>query len=250
MQGDIVRGCTDYTQEARGWVKPARKPPRAKRVTLFVLVVAAVVISVSSLWPKQNADGFSIESQAKVVESDATSVRSEPGDKPSVSTEKAESRQVLVVYITGAVANPGVYELEVGGRLNDAVNMAGGLADGAAINYINLASTLKDGVHIHIPYVSEIESGEAARIVSNGAAGITEASNPSGTEKAPQIQLVNINTATATELETLPGVGPVIAKRIIDYREKYGAYKNIGELKNVSGIGDKTFEGLADRICV
>ena len=245
-----MRGCFDYTQEARGWVKPARKPSRAKRATVLIMIIAATVISVSSLWPKQNADGFSIESPAKVVENEAEISKSALEDRSPVSTEKAKDRQTLVVYITGAVTNPGVYELEVGERLVDVVNMAGGLTDGAAINYINLAAILKDGVHIHIPFISEIESGEATRIVSSGAVNATELSGPSGTEKTQQTQLVNINTATATELETLPGVGPVIAKRIIDYREKNGAYKNIGELKNVSGIGDKTFEGLADRICV
>jgi len=250
MQGDIVRGCFDYTQEARGWVKPAKKSSKAKQATVLILVITAVVVLISSLWPKQNVDGFSIESSVKVAESEVETSGSELGDRSTVSTEKAGDRQVLVVYITGAVTNPGVYELEPGGRLYDVVNLAGGLTEGAAINYINLAAPLKDGVHIHIPYTSEIESGEAAKIVSNGAVSTTEPSGMTGTEKTQQIQLVNINTATAAELETLPGVGPVIAKRIIDYREKYGGFKNIGELKNVSGIGDKTFEGLADRICV
>jgi len=274
-----VRGCTDYTQEARGWAKSPVKKPVTKRLTVFLLAVIALVMLASSLWPHLVKERLIVESTKgqgapQGAPQGATLGASQgmtPGTMPeatqgaSQSTKapdsnnsngsllpdsKAEGSATVVVYLTGAVLNPGVYELKEASRLHDVVVLAGGLVDGAAANYINLAAPLKDGTHIHIPFVSEIDSGEAARITANGAKDGTEYSNPATTEKLSQSRLVNINTATAAELETLPGVGPVTSKRIIDYREKYGGFKSIEELKNVSGIGDKTFEGLADKVCV
>ena len=242
-----MKGCTDYTQEARNWVRPPQRRRGLKNVVLLLLAVVITVGIVTVVMPGKPEETFSIAStkEAEAVSNAASSEAMQDRSVP-VYALQAEEKQKLIVYITGAVENPGVYELKEGDRLNDAVSLAGGLIEGSAANYVNLAASLKDGTHIHIPFISEIESGEAAKISAGGAFGSPEA-DPASPQ---QSKLVNINTATQAELETLPGIGAITAQRIIDYRNKYGAYKSIEDLKNVSGIGDKKFEDLADKVCI
>ena len=137
----------------------------------------------------------------------------------------------ISVYVSGQVKNISVVELEDNGNLKfvDAVNAAGGLTEFADADAVNLAETLTDGQHIHIP------TKEIFLMPQN----ISSSSD-----------LVNINTADAEQLETLKGVGSALAQRIIDYREQNGAFKSIDELKNVRGIGDKKFAAIKDKITV
>ncbi|MBR2773845.1 MAG: helix-hairpin-helix domain-containing protein [Selenomonadaceae bacterium] len=137
----------------------------------------------------------------------------------------------ISVYVSGQVKNISVVELEDNGNLRivDAVNKAGGLTDLADAGAINLAEPLTDGQHIHIP-TKEI-SLQAQNISVNASS-----------------DLVNINTANAERLETLKGIGPALAQRIIEYREQNGAFKSIDEIKNVRGIGDKKFAAFKDKI--
>ncbi|MGB9976132.1 MAG: helix-hairpin-helix domain-containing protein [Thermovenabulum sp.] len=131
----------------------------------------------------------------------------------------------IYVYVTGAVKNPGVYKLRDGDRVKDLVEIAGGLGENADLLSVNLAKKLTDEEKIHIPYVNESDSGNS---VKDGR--------------------ININTADETELDKLPGIGPSLAKRIIDYRNTHGPFKKIDEIKNVAGIGDKKFQDIKDLI--
>lgn len=148
-----------------------------------------------------------------------------PLEPPSPPVKK------ISVYVSGQVKNISVVELEDNGNLRivDAVNKAGGLTDLADAGAINLAEPLTDGQHIHIP-TKEI-SLQAQNISVNASS-----------------DLVNINTANAEQLETLKGIGPALAQRIIEYREQNGAFKSIDEIKNVRGIGDKKFAAFKDKI--
>ena len=139
----------------------------------------------------------------------------------------------ISVYVSGQVENISVVELEDNGDLHlvDAVNKAGGLTDLADADAINLAEKLTDGQHIHIP-TKEI---------------LLQEKNFSGTSSG---DLVNINTADVEQLSTLKGIGPAMAQRIIDYREQNGKFKNVDELKNVRGIGQKKFDALKDKITI
>jgi competence protein ComEA len=142
----------------------------------------------------------------------------------------------IVVHITGAVPRPGVYALPEGARVQDAISAAGGFLAEAEKSGINLARVLDDGEQIDIPYV------EGASIVVP-TPGI-EVVDSSSTE------LININTASQFELETLPGIGPTTAEKIIEYREENGPFSTIEDIMDVSGIGPGTFERIKDLITV
>lgn len=140
------------------------------------------------------------------------------------------------VYVSGAVNDPAVYELELGSIVQDAIDAAGGPVSDADLAGVNLALELKDQQQVHVP-----REGEASPppVVSGGTSGEEE-------EGAP----VNINTATAVELESLPGIGPVTAEKIVEYREANGSFSNVEEIQDVPGIGEKTFEGMEGLITV
>ncbi|MBC7251594.1 MAG: helix-hairpin-helix domain-containing protein [Anaerolineae bacterium] len=146
----------------------------------------------------------------------------------------------LRVYVTGAVVHPDVYLLEAGSIVRDAVVAAGGATAEADLNRINLAQQVYDQQQIYIPKV-----GEESLPLPSPPASLTSAA--SSVQPAGK---VNINTATAEELDTLPGIGPALAQRIIEYRQTNGPFQSIEEIKNVSGIGDKLFEKLKDLITI
>ena len=171
------------------------------------------------------------------------------GDAPVDSsdipaTERAPDTR-CIVHVDGAVAAPGVVEVEGQDvRVYDAVEAAGGLLEDADTSGINLAEPLMDGAKIHIPHEGEVvETGESSlptgQVSTVGATG-------SGTS----MTLVNLNTATAEELQTLPGIGEVTAQTIIDERERNGPFATPEDLMRVSGIGEKKFEKVREQICV
>jgi competence protein ComEA len=260
-----MKGCTNYTDEATRWAQPTKRPPLLRLVLIGVLVVA-VAFGVVVFWPDDSGTGFAVASVGEQAEGTMQTVGStaqaEQGEQLAMPPDAAEQTaeeaagqtgagEPLFVYLTGAVVSPGVFELAQGARLNDAIEQAGGLAEGAAMNYVNLAAPLTDGQHVHIPSEAEIESGEAARIAAGGASATTASTADAGATTATTgEQKVNINTADNAELETLPGVGVATAQRIIDYREKNGPFTGIEGLKDVSGIGEKKYAELADKVCV
>ena len=148
---------------------------------------------------------------------------------PAATPEPAPKN--IVVHIVGAVNNPGVYVLQEGARINDVLALAGGAAENADLRRVNLAAFAVDAMQIVIPFYGE-DVGEV--FVFSGDASTPAAG--SGT--------VNINTATSQELQTLPGIGPVLSESIIVFRETHGRFRYVDELLNVSGIGPATLERL------
>jgi competence protein ComEA len=138
----------------------------------------------------------------------------------------------VVVDVAGKVRRPGVYRLPVGDRVDDAIDAAGGARRGVDLSALNLAAVLVDGQQVLV--------GVAGGAVPVGAAPPTE--EPSA---AASIAPVSINTGTLEQLETLPRVGPVTAQKILDYRSAHGSFTSIDQLKDISGIGDVTYAGLA-----
>lgn len=143
-----------------------------------------------------------------------------------------EDKKTIIVYITGEVNKPGVIELEEGKRIVDAINAAGGTTLKAALNQINLAYLLKDGMKIYVP---NVEDKNIEYITTN-------IGDSSSKEK------ININMANEKDLQKLPGVGESTAKKIIKYREENGEFKNIEDIKNIKGIGESKYEELKDKI--
>ncbi len=155
-----------------------------------------------------------------------------------------EPQAVIIVDVAGEVASPGVVELPAGSRVFQAIELAGGLTEDADTRYINQALVLSDGDKLYVP--SDAETQSSAGIT--GGQGI--ASVVSGGQQSGRPGLININTASGAQLQTLNGIGPALAQRIIDYRESRGAFSSINDIKKVSGIGDKTFAKFKDRITV
>ncbi|MEK7326024.1 MAG: helix-hairpin-helix domain-containing protein [Chloroflexota bacterium] len=155
----------------------------------------------------------------------------------------------LRIHVSGAVRAPGVYEMPPGSILQDAINAAGGLTELASTDRLNLAELLEDGQQIAIP-------GRQPTLppTSTSAPGqptsTPDPAQPTATVQAATGGLININTATQAELETLPRIGPSIAQRIIEYRNANGPFKTIEEIKNVPGIGEATFNAIAPYITV
>ena len=147
----------------------------------------------------------------------------------------------IKVYVTGEVNNPGVVELPEGSRIEDAINLSGGITDLANLTEVNLAYSLEDGQKLYIPSIND--KAETQYIsVENGEKVIE--GKESGSSK------VNINKGDIDALKSLPGVGEALAQRIITYRNENGKFKNIEDLKNVSGIGEKKYESLKEYIDV
>ncbi len=156
---------------------------------------------------------------------------------PTATSLPTSTPAPIRVYITGAVDQPAVYSLPPGSIVQDALEAAGGPTEDADLERINLAQELRDQQQVYVP-----RRGEAASrpLISGGTSG----GSSTGTG------LVNINTASAAELETLPRVGPSTAQRIIAYRQEHGPFSAIEDIQNVSGIGPATFEQLKDLITV
>lgn len=145
----------------------------------------------------------------------------------------------IAVHVAGAVEKPGVYQLHEGERVEDALVLAKVLPEGLVDEYLNRAAVLSDGEKIVVPSSANLE-GEGA--IAMPLPALSSGSQGQG--------LVNINQAELGELTALPGIGEVKAQAIIDYRNAHGRFQSIDELKNVKGIGEKTFEGLKDKISV
>jgi competence protein ComEA len=147
-----------------------------------------------------------------------------------VPTEKP-----VIVYITGAVPRPGVYALPQGARVQDAISAAGGFLAEAEKSQINLAALLEDGEKLDIPYLE----GASPVLTTPVPAVVTSTT-----------ELIDINTASAAELEALPGIGPTTAQKIVEYREQNGPFVSTEDIINVSGIGPGTYERIKDLITV
>lgn len=149
----------------------------------------------------------------------------------------------IKIHISGEINYNGILELPEGSRIDDAIKKAGGLTSNAYINKINLAYELSDGQKLNIPSKTvEADASICPPIITNeNEEGIIE-------DIEEKDQKININKATQTELETLPGVGPSLALKIIKYRKENGKFKNIEELKNVSGVGENKYEEIKELI--
>ena len=156
--------------------------------------------------------------------------------------EVKEKTNKIKVHVTGYVEEEGIVELEEGARIADAIEAAGGATLEAELSKLNLAYVLKDGQKIYIPSILDEEEEYIMEGSGDGVIKEEEEQDKEGK--------ININTATQTELETLTGIGPSTASKIIEYRKQNGEFKTIEDIKNVSGIGENKYESIKNNICV
>lgn len=187
---------------------------------------------------------------------------------PAVTAGNAGLGATVLVHVAGAVKQPGMYRLAAGARVSDALTAAGGSSAGARLDDLNLAAHLKDGLRLYVPYKDERREQvvvttqdvfvhdpprqAAGPVVPSSrellnAGKLTNAPPRSQRKELPKAK-VNLNRATSSELQTLPGIGPAMAARIIAFRETVAHFQSTTDLQKVKGIGPKTFEKLAPYI--
>ena len=169
--------------------------------------------------------------------------QTEADDEASKQTDRSEK---IYVHVCGAVKKAGVYELPAGSRFYEAVEAAGGFAEGACEDYLNMAALLADGSRLEIPTAEEIRRKEDLEKEYVKSADGTDAGNGEDSSRG----LININTADAEGLCGLPGVGQGRAKAIIEYREKQGGFQKKEDIMQVSGIGEKMYERMEEYLTV
>lgn len=224
---------------ARKWLKGHR--------ALFAGLIAAVVVALIVGVFARGKGGVTIERGASAAS--ATSQAAVTGAAPQTpGMPKTDEAVPILVHVDGAVVAPGVYALAPGSaRANDAVSAAGGLAPDADTSSLNLAAQLADGDKLRVPRQGEVAApseGDSATAVSGLSSSGKAGSRPQGAG------LVNINTATAEELDALPGVGASTAAAIVEDRATNGPFTSVEDLMRVSGIGEKKFAKLKAGICV
>ena len=224
-------------------------------VAAGVLMVVAVLVAVVIVWLRPHAPGggdtAASSSAANQVEPSA-SPGAEPrggadAQGPAADAGTGMTPGSAFVHVVGEVAEPGVVELPAGARVRDALDAAGGPTKRAVLAGVNLARVVVDGEQITVPDTAEAEMSAAP---GGGDTAESGGSGGSGANGASPGALVNLNTADAAALETLPRVGPALAQRIIDWRAANGAFTSVDQLLEVSGIGEKTLEGFRDQVTV
>ena len=197
---------------------------------VVLIIIMCIVIGYYIISKTEKYDYSDIEKISNIIEEDQ-----------EVDDNIIENK--IVIHITGEVEEEGVIELEKGARISDAIEEAGGTTEEADLSNVNLAYSLSDGQKVKIPNINEKDE-EIIVVEEKAGDNIIIEGNKSKEEK------ININKAAQTEIETLPGIGPSTALKIINYRNEHGKFKNIGDIKNVSGIGDSKFENIKEYICV
>ena len=213
---------------------------KAVVVTMLVVIAMASGLAMASFGDRSGNVSFErVEDSGPSAEPGSGDLSDDASDGSSF---KASAETEVYVDVDGAVARPGVYRLKDGARVSQAIDAAGGLTSEADVTGLNRAAKVTDGQKIYVPTVGEQQAASAAGGADGGAAAASGTGASSG--------LVNINTASAAELQTLSGIGPSMAQSIIDERTQNGAFASVDDLMRVSGIGEKKLAKIKDCICV
>lgn len=216
-------------------------------------ILLGLVLFLAGLWhfwPRAHADFSS--AQAVASQGAGSGFRAASGSSAAGATEALDETEIMV-DVEGAVQAPGLYALAPDARIGDAVEAAGGMLEDALPGSINLAQKLADGDQVYIPNVQDQESAGAlaSSMETSGAThGTTSVAPDMSNAPKNAADKVNINTASAEELQQLSGIGPSLSQRIVEHRQSKGRFLSIDDLKSVSGIGDAKFASIKDKICV
>jgi competence protein ComEA len=219
-------------------VRELRGDPRVGIAALLVVAIAAGFI-----WYRLGAGGSGDSSTTRRAPTTSAPTSGSAAGSSSTnggSSGAAKKGERVTVHVAGAVAKPGVYDLDAASRVIDAIEAAGGGAPDADLNRLNLAAKIADGQRVLVQRVGEAAPGGSASPGGSGSAG--GSADPSA--------LVSLNSATQAELEVLPGIGPTLAEAIITERERRGGFRSVNELRDVRGIGEKRFADLKDKVTI
>lgn len=216
-----------------------------ERIVIIILLALGLAVGALLWWQGRTESGLAWEAGAAPGPGDAPET---PG--PVGGSSAAVVETPLVVHVAGAVLHPGVYSLDEGSRVIDAVQAAGGVTGRADVDVVNLARAVADGEQVYIPTREQTRAGTAVGGGWSGAGSGAWSGTGSGGAGSGWggTNKVNLNTATQVQLEALPGIGPALAVRIIEYRTQHGPFSAPEELLSVSGIGDKKLAELLDLI--
>jgi len=223
---------TETAPDSDEGLAPSARPSARWRVGLGAAIVLAVLGVGVAVVAGILHSGGGLETVAAATPSGGSAITPAPTTPPPS----------VIVHVLGQVTAPGVYELPPGSRIIDAVGAAAGFAAAADQGALNLAAPLSDGEQIYVP-----KPGEQPPPAASTGAGAAPAPQSGGGAAAAGAK-VDLNTATLEQLETLPRVGPALGQRILDWRAQNGRFATVDDLKNVTGIGDKTFADLKDLV--
>lgn len=216
---------------------------KKNKIILIVIVAIVAIISYYFIFDRKEEWLNNQEQNLEIKEEIKTNDQIENNS----NEQQLEKNENIIVHVSGAVNKEGIVELKNNSRIIDAIDKAGGLKDEADITNINLAYIIEDGMKIHIPSKEEKES--TIIVESNIYSGTVEQSNEIKNNNNKKLK-ININTATKTDLETLPGIGESTALKIIEYRKEKGKFKLIEDIKQVNGIGENKFNKIKELITV
>lgn len=215
---------------------------KKQKIIFFIILLIMVIVIIYYIYSTLYKNDFTFSYvDNNLIESDLLE-----NNQNNISIQDEAETNSIIVYVCGAVKENKVVTLEENSRICDAIDAAGGLTDDADITAINLAYILEDGEKIYIP--KKGEELESETTISSSSSQSSSYSNYSSSSL--KTNKININKATQTELETIPGVGPSTALKIINYREENGKFSSIEDIKNVSGIGDSKYEQMKEYITI
>jgi competence protein ComEA len=216
------------------------EPTRAQLLGYAIAVV--LVVALGAHWIAGRGDDGSSGS-GPAVEAGARADGSAPPGQVRLDTEGEPGRGGAVVHVAGAVRKPGVYRLAEGARVQDAVRRAGGAARGADLGAVNLAARVADGQQVVVP--KRAPAASAAAAAGEVSAGTGGGGTAGAIAQGPPISL---SSATLEQLDTLDGVGPATAQKILDWRREHGGFRSVDDLGQVPGIGPKRLAAMRERV--
>ena len=212
---------------------------KKQKTIVFIIAVVVAIGMIYFIYSKNQVDdNINLENDILVSENSTKD-----------SSKETSNDDEVIVHVTGSVKSPGVVKLKEGSRIEDAIEAAGGLTENADVSKVNLAFVVEDCTKIRIPSSldEDIEDGD---VVDSGSGENIVVEENTTTSSGKSGQVVNINKASESELETLPGIGASLAGRIVEYRSQNGRFASVEDIKNVSGIGESKFNSIRDFISV
>ena len=236
-------------------MKNLEEMSKNKKILVIIICIVCLIGIGILLWMSKdlyhNADSIDVLEAMEEEIGENNTNNANQVEQENLDVNEIEETEKIAIHITGEVKKKGILYLDKGSRIADAIEAAGGATKNANLDQVNLAYILEDGQKIYIPNKNEkLEAG--AYIIANSGNNVVveEGKSNSNTSTKGVDEKVNINSANQTELETLPGIGPSLAQRIIEYRESNGNFEKIEDVQNVKGIGDSKYSNIKEKICI